>query len=549
MDSREALDKQDMLGNQTFDEFVESARTFHGYPAPGLLIGAYMVEYAKSLLPEGILFDAISETASCLPDAVQMLTPCTVGNGWLRVLDLGLYALSLYDKRTGEGVRVYLDSEKLEQWPHIKTWLFKLCPKREQDSVALRESIRQAGASICSVEPIRIREELLGHKGKGAIGRCELCGLAYPVMHGPICLGCQGKLPYEGQTGKKCNGEPELRAVPVEEAVGKKLLHDMTRIEPGVSKGVAFQRGQHVEAGDVCRLQHMGRFSVYLDDERPEGDWVHEDEAAKAFAEAMAGPGVALQGEPREGKVNLVAERPGLLLVDVPRLERFNFIEGVMAASRKGNMPVKEGARVAATRAIPLFLPRAAFLKALAILGDGPIFEVREIRQIRAGVLVTGNEVFQGLIEDKFEGVIREKLARYGCEIARTIIVPDDAAVISRAVEELAAEGCELILTTAGLSVDPGDVTRKGLMAAGAEDMLYGMPILFTVFMLFLPSGLNLYIFTNTLLSIAQQQIYNRLVPLPVLQAAKGTTPAPKPAAGAPVADGGLPRGRSRRKR
>lgn len=92
-------------------------------------------------------------------------------------------------------------------------------------------------------------------------------------------------------------------------------------------------------------------------------------------------------------------------------------------------------------------------------------------------------------------------------------------------------------------------MTPTTVDSAQAKVMLYGMPILFTVFMLFLPSGLNLYIFTNTLLSIAQQQIYNRLVPLPVLQAAKGTTPAPKPAAGAPVADGGQPRGRSRRKR
>lgn len=92
-------------------------------------------------------------------------------------------------------------------------------------------------------------------------------------------------------------------------------------------------------------------------------------------------------------------------------------------------------------------------------------------------------------------------------------------------------------------------MTPTTVDSAQAKVMLYGMPILFTVFMLFLPSGLNLYIFTNTLLSIAQQQIYNRLVPLPVLQAAKGTAPAPKPAAAPPAADGERPRTRARRKR
>ncbi len=103
-----------------------------------------MVEYAKSFIPEGVLFDAVSETAWCLPDAVQMLTPCTVGNGWLRVLNLGLYAVSLFDKRTGEGVRVAVDTDKLEKWPEIAVWLFKSKPKREQDSMALRQQIRDA---------------------------------------------------------------------------------------------------------------------------------------------------------------------------------------------------------------------------------------------------------------------------------------------------------------------------------------------------------------------------------------------------------------------
>ncbi len=36
-------------------------------------------------LPPDILFNSLCETNKCLPDAVQLLTPCTVGNGWLKV--------------------------------------------------------------------------------------------------------------------------------------------------------------------------------------------------------------------------------------------------------------------------------------------------------------------------------------------------------------------------------------------------------------------------------------------------------------------------------
>lgn len=42
--------------------------------------------------------------------------------------------------------------------------------------------------------------------------------------------------------------------------------------------------------------------------------------------------------------------------------------------------------------------------------------------------------------------------------------------------------------------------------------MLYVMPGMFTVFMLFLPAGLGIYMFTNSLLGIAQQQIVERHV-------------------------------------
>ncbi len=42
--------------------------------------------------------------------------------------------------------------------------------------------------------------------------------------------------------------------------------------------------------------------------------------------------------------------------------------------------------------------------------------------------------------------------------------------------------------------------------------MMYFMPAMFTVFMLFLPSGLGVYMFTNSLLAIVQQQVVERQV-------------------------------------
>ncbi len=114
------------IRNYTFEEFVERVKEFHGYEAPGVIIGGFMVDLAYRHLPKEGLFDALCETPKCLPDAIQLLTPCTVGNGWLTVVNVGRFALTLYNKESGEGVRVFVDTEKLEVWPELKTWFFKL---------------------------------------------------------------------------------------------------------------------------------------------------------------------------------------------------------------------------------------------------------------------------------------------------------------------------------------------------------------------------------------------------------------------------------------
>ncbi|TVQ96112.1 MAG: trehalose-binding protein [Desulfovibrionales bacterium] len=472
------------VGLRSFDDFVLQVRDFHGSAAPGLVLGGFMVEEARRHLPEGTIFDAISETTHCLPDAVQLLTPCTIGNGWLRVVSLGRYAVTLYDKYTGEGVRIYLDPDKVEDWPAIRTWYMKLLPKKEQDSAALFAEIKAAGATVCSMETVQVAPSLLQRKGRGGIVVCPVCKEAYPQLDGRICRACQGEAPYV--EGASSMAPPAPCAVSVDQAVGRKALHDMTQIEPGKTKDAVFVKGQEINVGDICRLQQMGRMRVYVQDidEDPDVEggtktaWVHENEAAEAFATAMAGPGVELRLPPREGKVDLLADRDGLFSVDLDRLEAFNLVPEVMCASRHDAVLVKQGMTVAGTRAIPLYLSRQLFWRALSVLEPGPLFTVLPLRKARVGVLVTGTEVFQGLVEDKFVPIVSSKVQALGSELLASRIVPDSREAIIVAVRELLGLGADLLITTAGLSVDPDDVTRQALLEAGAEDLLYGTPVL-----------------------------------------------------------------------
>jgi len=181
-----------------YEEYLDQIRKFHGTLAPGLIIGGFMVDTAMKNLPPGELFDAMCETPVCLPDAVQMLTPCSIGNRWLKIFDYGKFAIALYEKYEGRGVRVYVDPAKLEKWPEIKGWFMKLVPKHQQDTGKLLEEIRQAGAAILSHHPVQIKQENLKKKKLGPSGLCPVCKEAYPLRDGASCRPCRGDTPYAG---------------------------------------------------------------------------------------------------------------------------------------------------------------------------------------------------------------------------------------------------------------------------------------------------------------------------------------------------------------
>ncbi len=170
---------------------------FHGYTSPGVLLGAAMVQAAKEQIEPGVLYEAVCETAKCLPDAIQLFTPCTVGNSWLKIVDLGKYALALFDKYTGEGVRVWVDAGKLENWSEINAWFMKLKSKQEQDQKLLIDQIVQAGARVMGVQPVKLHPDFMRKKIKDSYLICPKCRESYPSRHGGACSACRTESPVQ----------------------------------------------------------------------------------------------------------------------------------------------------------------------------------------------------------------------------------------------------------------------------------------------------------------------------------------------------------------
>ncbi|MDP3049312.1 MAG: hypothetical protein Q8N12_07795 [Thermodesulfovibrionales bacterium] len=77
--------------------------------------------------------------------------------------------------------------------------------------------------------------------------------------------------------------------------------------------------------------------------------------------------GVAIEGEPKEGKINIIAERDGLLKVDKNTLTQFNMLGDVMCATLHSNTVVRKGQIVGGTRAIPLVVKKSIVEEAVEI--------------------------------------------------------------------------------------------------------------------------------------------------------------------------------------
>ena len=266
-----------------------------------------------------------------------------------------------------------------------------------------------------------------------------------------------------------------MKLIRTEDAAGQVLCHDITQIIPGEFKGARFKKGHIIQPEDIPVLLSIGKENLYVWEKKP--GILHEDEAAALLYKAAAGQNIH-GTEPREGKIELIADCDGLLKIDRRALLAVNSTPQMMIATIHGDLPVKKGAKLAGTRIIPLVIEQEKMEAMQAAAGPKPILNVLPFHQKKFAVITTGSEVFKGRIEDKFTPILEQKLAVYGCEMAFHKVCDDDPAGITAAILEAKAAGCELIFTTGGMSVDPDDRTPLAIRNTGAEIVTYGAPVL-----------------------------------------------------------------------
>ena len=267
----------------------------------------------------------------------------------------------------------------------------------------------------------------------------------------------------------------KMKLINTTEAVGHILCHDLTQIIPGVTKDARFRKGHVVTGEDVPVLLSMGKEHLYVWEMLP--GILHEDDAARRLLSLCKNENMTAT-EPKEGKIELIADCDGLFMVDADRLCAVNSQDEVMIATRHGNSAVHKGDKLAGMRVIPLVIEEEKLNKAAEAAGEVPLMSLTPYKMRTAAIVTTGSEVAKGIIKDAFTPVVVNKLEAFGISVIHHAVVGDAPEKVVAEILEAKGSGADIVICTGGMSVDPDDSTPGAIRASGANVVRYGAPVL-----------------------------------------------------------------------
>ena len=265
-----------------------------------------------------------------------------------------------------------------------------------------------------------------------------------------------------------------MKNVNVEDAIGMVLCHDMTQIIPGEYKDARFTKGHIIKEEDIPVLLSMGKKHIFVYE--VDENMMHENDAAICLCDMCISENLTAS-DVKEGKIMLKSKIRGYLSVDKERLKKVNMHNDIVISTIKnGDVEVNE--TVAGMRVVPLVIEKIKLNDVRASVGNDPIIKVYPYKITKFGMVVTGSEVAENIIEDKFSPVVENKLSKFGVKLIEKVYSGDDKGKIIDGIKSLKEKGAELICCTGGMSVDPDDMTPSAIIESGVNVITYGAPFL-----------------------------------------------------------------------
>ena len=162
--------------------------------------------------------------------------------------------------------------------------------------------------------------------------------------------------------------------------------------------------------------------------------------------------------------------------VDTDLLKEINAIGDLTISTLPDHYPVKPGMRLASMRIVPLVTKETQILAAEALCKGRKLLDLLSFKPLKAGIIITGSELYHGRIQDKFEAVARRKLAAYPGEVIGATICDDDLNMLVNAAHNYLDQGADFLIFSGGMSVDPDDLTSSAIRQLGCDIISHGVP-------------------------------------------------------------------------
>ena len=255
--------------------------------------------------------------------------------------------------------------------------------------------------------------------------------------------------------------------VPVADAAGAILAHS---VKAGSQK---LRKGLVLEAEHQTLLSEAGINDVVV--ARLEQDDMHEDAAARALAQVLVPDPAAVHLRVTDaftGRVNLIADAPGVVHLDVAALEAFNAVHPMITIATVPHLQqMTPGGMVATIKIISYGVPRIAVETAMEAARDS-LRLVPPVLQT-AGLIIT--DIPGGPSNDKGQRAIEARVAALGMDMADVRVVPHDVQALSQALRDL--DGDLAMILTGSATSDIDDVAPAAVRDAGGRVDRFGMPV------------------------------------------------------------------------
>jgi molybdenum cofactor cytidylyltransferase len=259
--------------------------------------------------------------------------------------------------------------------------------------------------------------------------------------------------------------------LPPEEAEDAILAHSLSVGERRLKKG------HRLTAEDIADLRAANVESVIV--AQITQDDMGENDAAAALANALGGANVRA-ATPFTGRVNLFAEKPGVLLIDVDRINRLNRLdETLTVATLPANETVFAGQMAATIKIIPLAASKDLVDAAVGVVTDGaPLLTITPFAHKRVALISTLLPQVTDKMIERNRRAVADRLAPLGSTLVGHVTCEHEESAVAAAITNALDANADMVfLFGASAIVDRRDVIPAGIEAAGGSINHFGMPV------------------------------------------------------------------------